>query len=75
MDHAHKIYSTILSSSTEVVDFPLKRDFGYVMLVVIGYNVQLLMAGFTAGSLRGKMGVKYPDMGFGKYSMVKTIIL
>ncbi|KAJ1561098.1 hypothetical protein HK096_005997 [Nowakowskiella sp. JEL0078] len=46
----------------------ITSDFGYVILVAIGMAVQLQLTGSSVSSQRKKHGVKYPDMGSGRYA-------
>eukprot|EP01121_Diplochlamys_sp_Union-15-3_P009858 TRINITY_DN2710_c0_g1_i1.p1 TRINITY_DN2710_c0_g1~~TRINITY_DN2710_c0_g1_i1.p1 ORF type:complete len:151 (-),score=18.27 TRINITY_DN2710_c0_g1_i1:14-466(-) len=46
----------------------LTSEFGWVLLSAIAVVFHLALTGVAVGGIRRKLGLKYPDMGSGRYS-------
>ncbi|KAJ3127662.1 hypothetical protein HK098_006007 [Nowakowskiella sp. JEL0407] len=46
----------------------LSPEYAYVLLTSLAINLQCTLTGSQIGGLRRKLGVKYPDMGSGRYA-------
>jgi glutathione S-transferase len=46
----------------------IAKDYAYVLVAATAISLQVIIIGFGVGGARKKHGVKYPDMGNGRYS-------
>ncbi|KAI3655857.1 hypothetical protein MP638_000917 [Amoeboaphelidium occidentale] len=59
---------SFFAPTPSVASLSVSPAFGWNILVACGISLHVLVVGFGIGSLRKKYGVKYPDMGTGRFS-------